>query len=895
MQADAGEDPTVVYAGSRSRTVRLEDSIGRRLGKYMVTGILGVGGMGVVFRAVDGDLEREVALKVLAPEHQDGGEITRQESGRLLREARAQAQLSHPNVVVVYDVGSEQGEVYLAMELIEGPSLREWLDAGARGWHEVLAVFLAAGAGLAAAHVAGLVHRDFKPANVLLGHDGRPRVSDFGLARPTRELSRALGSGSGDSAAIDDEALTVAGTVVGTPAYMAPEQHAGQPLTAAVDQYAFCMALWEALAGQHPLRGMALREVLAAKLRGPPVPPAGLEVPQRVWQVLARGLAPAPADRFASMSVLLDALRRAGSSRRPWWVGAAVASVVLVASVAALLPSDPSPCRIDEAALAGRWDPAARAEVQRAFEATGRSYAVEASERVAGSLDEFGAAWLDQRRAACEATRVRGEQDEATLDRRVACLDEAGDALGRVVEVLRQADAATVDRTAAVLASLPDPSRCEDAESLAARPLDPDREAEAQALSAELVGVQARVSAGRFAEALALADELRPRVEPLDWAPVSAKHAGMHAKALEGLARHVEAHESFQRALAAAREAGDDRFAAQVALWLAWNVGVYGSRAREGLDWVRTAEASLARIGDDPVLQAEVLNTRGVLETDLGNDEAARRALAEAIAVEERLGHEEQRLAGLLVNLAILEGQRGEHRVAEGMQRRALAIRERVQGRDHPETATVLNNLANTLMVLNRDDEAIAANEEALARIGRTYGLDHPLVATFRVARAGLLNERGERGPAAEELRAAVAVYEATLGPEHRDLVIIHNNLGQILLEDGQAEPARRAFERALAAAEANDLYERPAAMPALVGLARALTELKQDELARRRWDEALGRIDAGQGEALDELPVAFRSAAEVYARTGDPERAAALRAKADASSEAERAADSIP
>ena len=593
MQADAGvtsgrstedpgddptvvrpDDPTVVRPGGSSPPVRLEDSIGRRLGKYRITGILGVGGMGAVFRAVDADLEREVALKVLSPAHHDGGEITRQESGRLLREARAQAQLSHPNVVVVYDVGSEQGEVYLAMELVEGPSLRGWLDARSRGWREVLAVFLAAGAGLAAAHGAGLVHRDFKPANVLLGHDGRPRVSDFGLARPLRELSRPSGSGIDEPAAIDDEALTVAGTVVGTPAYMAPEQHAGQPLTSAVDQYAFCMALWEALAGRHPLRGMGLREVMAAKLRGPPAPPQGTEVPPRVWRVLARGLAPAQLDRFASMPLLLDALRRAASSRRRWWLAVAAASVVTAGVVGLLLPAEPSPCRIDETALAWRWDEAARAEVQRAFEATGRSYAAEAFERVAGSLDDFATAWLDQRRAACEATRVHGEQDEATLDRRVACLDEAGDALGRVVEVLRQADAATVDRTAAVLASLPDPSRCEDAESLAARPLDPTREAEAQALSAELVGVQARVNAGRFADALAQADELRPRVEALGWAPVSAKHAGMHAKALEGLARHGEAHESFERALMAARESGDDRFAAQVALWLAWNVGV---------------------------------------------------------------------------------------------------------------------------------------------------------------------------------------------------------------------------------------------------------------------------------------------------------------------------------
>ena len=227
-------------------------------------------------------------------------------------------------------------------------------------------------------------------------------------------------------------------------------------------------------------------------------------------------------------------------------------------------------------------------------------------------------------------------------------------------------------------------------------------------------------------------------------------------------------------------------------------------------------------------------------------------------------------------------GQRGEHQAAEGLLQRALALREGTQGRDHPETVTVLNNLSTTLLELDRDDEALAANDEALARIGRTYGPEHPLVATFNVARASLLYERGERGPAAEALRAAAKVFEQTLGADHRDLMIIHNNLGQVLLEDGQAEPARRAFERALTVAQVNDLYEQALVMPALVGLARALTELRQDALARPRWDEVLARIDAGQTEALDDLPATYRSAAEVYERSGDPERAAAVRAKAD-------------
>ncbi|MCA9654027.1 MAG: serine/threonine protein kinase [Myxococcales bacterium] len=883
------EDDTVACPDGRPQAGRIEEAIGRCLGKYVITGVLGRGGMGVVYRAMDRDLEREVALKVLSPELLHDEEGTRQESERLLREARAQAQLSHPNVVSIFDVGREGDEVYLAMELVPGPDLRAWLRERPRSWREVVSVFVGAGRGLQAAHAVGLVHRDFKPANVLMGQEGRARVTDFGLARMVREPSRDEPEADfgEDSGLVDDDELTVEGTVVGTPAYMAPEQHAGRPLSPAADQYALCVALWEALTGARPFGGTGLAELMRAKLHGPPEPPARSEVPPAVWRALRRGLMPSPEERFASMEPLLQALRGSATGRR-WWVAGLVA-VVATAGVAGLVwPTESaSVCPGDGEALAGRWDEGARDELRRAFAATGRSDYGPTLARTEQALDDYAAAWLGERRDACEATRVRGEQDEATMDRRMVCLDRAGEALRRVVTALARIDAGTMDRAAQVVDTLPELDACA-VSALEAVPSTPEEEA----LRAELVELDVELAAGRFEAALGLAEILGPRVQALGRPALVAKLGMVQAKALEGLARHVEAHEHLQRALEAAHEARDDRAVARLAVVLAWNVGIHQSRTREGLGWVRTAEAALERAGDEPSLRAEVLNARGVLSMDLGELDAAAEAFGAAIAtVEEHLGDDDLRMAGVLVNLAILEGQRGDHQRAEILQRRALAIRERWQGRDHPDTAAVLNNLSTTLVSLGRDEEALAANEEALARIRRVHGDEHPLVGTMLVARGVLLYEQKRRGEAVAQLREAARVIDRALGSDHRNLAVVYNDIGYVLLEDGKPEPARWEFDRALAVVRMNGAYEQASTVPVLVGLAWALGDSGQLEAARERWDEVLARVDAGQGDGIDDLPAQLRRAAAIYERTGDPERAAALQARAEASGRASAAA----
>jgi serine/threonine protein kinase len=311
----------------------------QRVGRYALTRAIGQGAMGVVYEAHDPDLRRRIAVKLLDP----SGPAGDRGEARLLREAQGLAQIAHPNVISIFDVGTSDGRTFLAMELVEGGSIGEWLRAAPRSWQEVLGVFIAAGRGLAAAHAAGLVHRDFKPANVLIGRDGRPRVTDFGLVRRG-------GSTDGAMPALGDDVptvLTVPGSLVGTPAYMAPEQIWGDTADHVSDQFSFCVALYEGLAGTRPYAGSNVAQILVEIDAGRIAPPPASGVPPRIWQTVSRGLRAAPAARFPSMDALLLELERPDDAPgRPWMTRAvliALAILVAVAVTIAILSSTGPP------------------------------------------------------------------------------------------------------------------------------------------------------------------------------------------------------------------------------------------------------------------------------------------------------------------------------------------------------------------------------------------------------------------------------------------------------------------------------------------------------------------------------------------------------------------------
>ncbi|HEU4539333.1 MAG TPA: protein kinase, partial [Polyangiaceae bacterium] len=278
---------------------------GTEVGRYVVLGVVGRGGMGAVYAARDPALHRKVALKLLRGDVA-AGRAQREIEARLRREAQAMARLAHPNVAAVYDVGQYGGRVFVAMEFVEGQTLARWFEQRGRPLRRSLELFLSAGRGLAAAHAAGLVHRDFKPQNVLVGDDGRVRVVDFGLARLTPPPDAPNAPNTPDApggAATSSEgpptelasALTRPGALLGTPLYMAPELYRGEPADARSDQFSFAVALYEALYRQRPFAGADLTTLVAQAELGRVRPaPRGAKVPREVRKVLLRGLSASP-------------------------------------------------------------------------------------------------------------------------------------------------------------------------------------------------------------------------------------------------------------------------------------------------------------------------------------------------------------------------------------------------------------------------------------------------------------------------------------------------------------------------------------------------------------------------------------------------------------------------
>jgi predicted Ser/Thr protein kinase len=425
---------------SRSKPLQPALARGTSIGRYLLLDRVGQGGMGVVYKALDPELGRAVALKLLKTES-----TAKVQQERLLREAHALARLSHPNVVAVHDVGTFGDDVFVAMEFVEGRTLRDWLTEP-RDWRTVLDAFLAAGEGLAAAHRAGLVHRDFKPDNVIVGADGRVRVVDFGLARATgaadpEDGGPAASPGSWQSGRLSSP-LTRHDAIIGTPRYMAPEQHRGEAVDEAADQFSFCLSLYWALYDLYPFVGdadEARRNVLAGRVSEPPTE---AKVPRWLYPVIVRGLAPHKSDRHPGMAELLATLRAdpLAARRQRWQVALlGVAAIALVAAAfAGALAYGTRRAATEQARLAQQFGQ----EVEK----------VESMARIAVSLPLHDP---ERERLRIREHLERLQKDSAALGPAAAGLGH--EALGRADLACGRIDAALVELEAARAAGVRTP------------------------------------------------------------------------------------------------------------------------------------------------------------------------------------------------------------------------------------------------------------------------------------------------------------------------------------------------------------------------------------------------------------------------------------------------------
>ncbi|MCH9688528.1 MAG: serine/threonine protein kinase, partial [Deltaproteobacteria bacterium] len=511
---------------------------GTEIGRYVVLGLLGRGAMGMVYAVYDPKLDRRIALKVLPPDRRIGADDHR---ARLLREAQALARLNHPNVVAVHDAGVVEEQIFVAMEHLEGQDLQRWQEVP-RPWPEVLRTYVQAGRGLEAVHAAGLVHRDFKPANAVLADDGRVRVLDFGLARERvaqdDASSSSIGSTDGDIAPISEGSgvsrVTEAGVVLGTPAYMAPEQFRAQEPDARSDQFGFCVSLYEGLYGERPFEGrtpgMLMQHIVEGRVRDEP---RGSKVPRWLREALVRGLAHVPDERWPSMTALLAVLTAdRGARRRSLAVGAL--GVVTVAALgwgvsqsrASPEPTLPTACTEAAARLSGLWDDEQRVAVEEALTRTRTPFAVDVASAVTVRLDRYADDWVAMVTDSCRATHVRGEQSETLLDLRTACLERRRVELGAFVGVMSEADAAVVERAVSAAMKLTPIAVCGDADRLRATvppPDDPAAAAEVEAIRMQLPAVRSSVNVGRYEEAISRLEQLDERAAAVDHGPVRAE------------------------------------------------------------------------------------------------------------------------------------------------------------------------------------------------------------------------------------------------------------------------------------------------------------------------------------------------------------------------------------
>jgi tetratricopeptide (TPR) repeat protein len=820
-------------------------ALGAIVGRYRVGRMLGAGGMGVVFEAHDPELDRLVAIKLL-----HGGAHALALKTRLLREARAMARLAHPNVVAVHDVGTVGQQVFIAMELVEGTTLSRWMQAQPRSRSEVLRVMVEAGRGLEAAHRVGMVHRDFKPDNVLIGADGRPRVTDFGLARPEdgEEPAQLEHRTAPGKARVLGMSLTrtAPGAIVGTPAYMAPEQFRAQATDARSDQFAFCVVLYETLFGRRPFAELA-QNVLLGRLV--PVPSSA---PRWLRELVERGLSLDPGRRHASMTELLAELERErGRGRRILlslaamaagaatmvgalylWMGpreseGAAPSVAASASAATAASCD------ERSLMREHWNEPRRAALGR--ELSRRAYlVVPDATHVLRVLDGFSAVWQSEHARLCS-----DRDDKRRAQRRTCLARRFRDFDALVSYLLDEKDASAVEQAYAAVEHLSWPNECSSSARLAVQPKDPDDPAvlaKVELLGSDLARLRAKLALGQAVYERGPAAKLVDEAKALAQAPLLAEALLLQGRVLFQLDSTDEAATQLEAAVAVARGAGHDEVITGAAKSLV-EVETRRLRSKNAERWLRIVANDAARF-DDKRLATETALLEGALHRAIGEYADARAAVEQAL--EQRrdvLGDQHLLVAEARIALSALLLDLEEPDDALKQAEEALRVSLSLASKDSLEVASAKAAVGRALVELGKHREALEHLERAsnLQVLGMRHDHREPasvtaeLVAEAREAlgerdkadkaiassalgrkeswryaisltrHGDILLRRGDHAGGLELHRQAVAHLEGIYGEKDLRLVAALRGLGRAEAAAGKIGDARRTLGRALA------------------------------------------------------------------------------------------------
>ncbi len=846
---------TLPGEGSDSTAGTVALAPGDRVGRYEILSHLGAGAMGTVFAAHDPKLHRTLAIKLVHPGRSVSPEATLGDSEeRLLQEARALARVHAPNVVAVHDTGTHGEHVFIAMEFIDGETLEQWQAREDPDWRSVVGVYVQAARGLAAAHAADIVHRDFKPANVMLAAAGRVVVTDFGLAVPSFAPAGQEEVTVRESPQERASRLTRTGAIVGTPAYMSLEQFSGEPVGPASDQFAFCLALYESLYGvpAFPLDSVEVR--VGALISGEPrEPPTDRSVPAGISALLRQGLDPEPERRHRDMGALADALETSlrPRRRRPAIVvgalGFATVAGVLLGRDPASTTSTDAQCPSAQTWLEGTWDAATRERIGGIWATSSLPAASAVWPTVAGRIDDYAAALGRAQHEACVA---RGPD----LDTARACFEEQRNALRTTAELLASPDAQLIEHAHALVPEHAGLQVCLDSQRLATWAAGTHENSDE--LKGQLDRAHALYAAGQYE---ATRDETLAMVAPSElsgavglriqgellhaWATMKLGDPHAAAVAFEGL--HADA----------TRERLDEATADAIR-------GLLTARAAAGeLDaslsaWFQLADAALDRIGAPPIKRAEMdLAVAKVLE-GLGRiDEARERALG-ALERLEGEGVRPERRASALVTLAVIETIAGRYDEALARAQDAKALLRAQLGDAHPAVARIEGHLASIAFKRGDAQEGIGHQQRELEVLERAFGADHPSTAHKRVSLASIYGSVGQYDLAAAQLDRAMPVLEA--GPNPLDHAFGLATVGRLALVQGRLDEAGDALRAALKIRTERLGPAHPTVSSTLVALA-ALAQTRGDfpralDYAEQMLSIAETRYGASHLEVADPL-----------------------------------------